>query len=574
MEQAKRSPTLRDDSSLKRAKSLPLGEAPMVPARMVNEVLYCERLMVLEWIQGEWASNAFTSDGVRVHKRVDAGGGKLASVDEEYQARSVELSSETLGVTAKLDYVEVRAGEVIAVEYKRGKHPNVPEGAYLPERAQLCAQVLLLREHGYVCDQAAIYFAAERKRVPITIDDELIATTRGAIDRAKELARVRTLPPPLVDSPKCGGCSLNGICLPDEINHLVSTPAAPGRHGSPVRRLQSAVDHRVPIYVTAQGARVGVSGKVLTVNTREETIEKGLPHIAHLALFGNVQMSAQVTRALLQSNVPIHHFTYGGWWVGATLGADSRNVQLRAAQYAAHQDRRTCSRLAATWVRTKILNSRTLLRRNLRQPQPQVLKELKHLAAKCEPDLPPESLLGIEGTAARLYFGALPKMFTKEKAGQGFTLEGRNRRPPRDRVNALLSLSYSLLTKDVLIAVRAAGLDPLIGFYHTAQFGRPSLALDLMEEFRPIIGDSVVISAINNGEVQEDDFVCAAGAVALSSAGRRAFIKCYERRLQQEVAHPIFGYTMSYRRVLEVQARLLSRVLLGELPEYPGFRTR
>src|SRR6478609_6391614 len=157
---------------------------------------------------------------------------------------------------------------------------------------------------------------------------------------------------------------------------------------------------------------------------------------------------------------------------------------------------------------------------------------------------------------------------------QGFDLDGRNRRPPRDPVNALLSFCYSLLSKELTLAIRAVGLDTMLGFYHQPHFGRPSLALDLMEEFRPVIADSVVIGAINTGVIQHDDFVRAAGAVALTPPARKRLILAFERRMDQLVTHPVFDYRISYRRVLEVQARLLSRVLLGELPRYPEFRVR
>ena len=205
---------------------------------MINEALYCERLMYLEWSQGEFADNYFTVDGRHAHRRADQAGGALpplptapvqsdgspADPDEEprpYKARSVWLSSETLGMTAKIDVVEgADDGSVIPIEYKRGHAPDIPEGAHLPERAQLCVQVLLLREHGYSCGQAAMYFAASRRRVAITINDALIATTRATALRARQLAERGVLPPPLVDSPKCDGCSLVGICLPDEVNLL------------------------------------------------------------------------------------------------------------------------------------------------------------------------------------------------------------------------------------------------------------------------------------------------------------------------------------------------------------------
>jgi CRISPR-associated endonuclease Cas1 len=155
-----------------------------------------------------------------------------------------------------------------------------------------------------------------------------------------------------------------------------------------------------------------------------------------------------------------------------------------------------------------------------------------------------------------------------------FDFEKRNRRPPADPVNALLSYAYSLLTRAVSVALTAVGFDAYRGFYHQPRYGRPALALDLMEPFRPLIADSAVIMAINNAEVRPSDFVSAAGSVALTNDGRRRFIASFERRLSQEVTHPLFGYRVSYRRLLEVQARLLARHLLGEIPDYPNFTTR
>jgi CRISPR-associated protein Cas1 len=219
------------------------------------------------------------------------------------------------------------------------------------------------------------------------------------------------------------------------------------------------------------------------------------------------------------------------------------------------------------------LNCRTLLRRNHADPSAVSLSELKQLARKAREAESIESLLGIEGTAARRYFGDFTGML-KGDGTTDFDLDGRNRRPPRDPINALLSFCYSLLSKELSLAVRSVGLDGMLGFYHQPHFGRPSLALDLMEEFRPVIADSVVIGAINNGIIQKDDFVRAAGAVALTQPARKRLILSFERRMDLLVTHPVFDYRISYRRVLEVQARLLSRVLLGELPHYPEFRVR
>ncbi len=594
-----------------RAKALPLapisderGEPP-VPVRMVNEVLYCERLMYLEWIQGQWADNYFTVEGKAVHRRADKATKPLekpAPIAEDgeplpYTARAVWLTSERLGLTGKLDVVDVEGNQVVPVEYKRGKKPDIPDGAYLPERVQLCAQVLLLREHEFQCDHGEIYYAKDRQRHPVPIDDVLINQTLAAIERVRALAEAGQLPRPLQDSPKCNGCSLVGICLPDEVTALERIESIPppvkepmadsvfelgddpwGLGGTlptePVRRLFPARDDRLPVYVQEQGSSLRLDGERLVVSVKDgASTHARLSNTSHVALYGNVHVTSPALRALLDRNIPTLFFTYGGWYQGRTVGADSKNVELRLAQYNACQSEHFGLRLARGFVASKILNCRTLLRRNHAAPTETVLSELKQLARKARNADNVGSLLGIEGTAARVYFGQFTGMLKGDAAGD-FDFDGRNRRPPRDPVNALLSFCYSLLAKELLMAVTVSGLDSMLGFYHRPHFGRHSLALDLMEEFRPIIADSVVVNALNTGVIQTDDFIRAAGAVSLTNPARKRLIMAFERRMDSLVTHPVFDYRISYRRVLEVQARLLSRLLLGDIQFYPEFRVR
>lgn len=562
-------------SSPSEARAKTLGgpfALPIVPARMVNEALYCERLMVLEWAQGEFAHNYFTADGIASHERADRGGGVLPppGSHEVASARSVWLTSEKLGLTGKIDVVEAADGSVVPIEYKRGHAPDIVEGAFLPERAQLAAQVMLLREHGYVCDRAEIFFAKSNKRVAITIDDELIACVAATILRVRELAARGDLPPPLQDSPKCDGCSLAGICLPDEVNFL----NAPDAVAQPkIRQLLPARDDRLPLYVTEPGARVGVDGEELVIAMKESKARVRIPNTSHVTLVGNVQISTQALRRLFDRDIDVSFLSSGGWLLGRATGGSSKNADLRIAQHRAASDVSSCLKLAKAFVEAKIRNSRTMLRRNHDAPPPVALHELSGLAIKAQAVESVESLLGIEGTAARTYFGAFSGMLTAN-ARLDFDLEGRNRRPPRDPVNALLSFAYSLLTRDLTTALADAGLDPLIGYYHRPRFGRPALALDVMEEFRPILADSVVVTALNTGVITLRDFIVHPVGVSLTQAGRRAFSLAYERRMDQDVTHPVFGYRVSWRRILEVQARLLGRYLLGEISEYPQMRPR
>jgi CRISPR-associated protein Cas1 len=305
-----------------------------------------------------------------------------------------------------------------------------------------------------------------------------------------------------------------------------------------------------------------------------------LGEICQVNLMGNVQISTQAVQTLCESGIPICYFSMGGWFYGITTGMNSKNVFLRRTQFRlADQDWFPLS-LARRLVAGKVRNQRTLLQRNHVEPRPESLLALRQMAEQSERARSLEELLGIEGNAARIYFQDFAGMIkTDEEApasGRQFAFDftGRNRRPPRDPINALLSLAYSLLTKDLTIACYAVGFDPYIGFYHQPRFGRPALALDLMEPFRPLIADSAMLSAVNTRMVTMRDFVQAGPGVALTPGGRKAFFRAYESRMDTLVTHPLFEYRVSYRRLLEIQARLLARVFEGEIPEYPVFVTR
>jgi CRISPR-associated endonuclease Cas1 len=188
-------------------------------------------------------------------------------------------------------------------------------------------------------------------------------------------------------------------------------------------------------------------------------------------------------------------------------------------------------------------------------------------------------LLGIEGNSAARYFRHFNEMLAlpnghAENEDWRFDFARRSRRPPTDPVNALLSYGYSLLTRNTAVTLTAVGFDAYRGFYHQPRYGRPALALDLMEPFRPLLVDSTVLTAINNGEVGLNDFVRAGNSVSLNERGRRSFIAAFERRLSQDTTHPIFGYAAQYRQIIEIQARLLARHLLGEIDRYPNLTTR
>lgn len=587
------------------------SDPKLLPARMLNEYVYCPRLAYLEWVQGEWAHSADTVEGRHVHRRVDrrsgtpptpgkSGSGDEAanakSADEEaperIHVRSMELSSASLGFVAKLDLAEFEGRRAVPVDYKRGKRPHVPAGAYEPERVQLCVQGLLLEEHGYEAPEGVLYFAASRERVRVPFDEALRQATREAAAGLRLMAGGGEIPPPLESSPKCPRCSLAPICLPDEVHYLRSG-------GTPPRPLAVAQAPALPMYVQSRGAKVAKSGEVLEVSIDDEKVSSArLIDVSQLVLQGGVYLTTPALHELMSREIPVTWLSHGGWFLGHTVGLGHKNVELRSAQYRASFDEAFSLRLAKGLVAAKIRNQRTLLRRNWKRGEmPEaVLAEFRRDvdAAQRAHDLP--QLLGAEGNAAARYFRHFTAMLVGPSAGDeaddaagangegalaatlqpcwAFDFERRNRRPPTDPVNALLSFAYALLTRSFAVTLTAVGFDAMRGFYHQPRYGRPALALDMMEPFRPLVADSAVLMAINNGELGAADFVRAGGAVALNESGRRAFIAGFERRLSQEVTHPLFGYAAQYRQIVEIQCRLLGRHLLGELSEYPAFTTR
>jgi CRISP-associated protein Cas1 len=566
----------------------------LIPVRMLNEQSYCPRLAYLEWVQGEFVHNADTMDGRVQHRRVDKEIGQLPDADsldgeEKLHARSVMLSAPLLGMIAKLDLIEASGQVVTPVDYKRGRAPDVEHNAWEPERVQVCAQAMILEENGYQVERGLLYFVESKQKIPVIIDAVLRARTMELLSQLRASAASATAPPPLVDSPKCPRCSLVGICLPDETNALIKSAAA-DVPTTTVRRLVPSRDDALPLYVQSAGTRVGKSGEELTIETRDgEKTTVRLGDTSHLVLFGAVQVSTQALHCLLDEEVPVTYLTAGGWFKGVTRGMDHKNVELRRRQFAVAANPESSLALAKAMTAGKIRNCRTLIRRNADDAAIALLR-LKEIVADVGEAQNLGSLLGFEGTAARIYFEQFAKLVappaseassddsdqqsTPANGDFRFDFNGRNRRPPKDPINALLSLGYALLAKDVTVALLAVGFDPFMGFYHQPRYGRPALALDLMEEFRPLVVDSVVLSCVNTGAVKSSDFVRRGGAVSLTQSGRGKFIRAYERRMDEEVSHPVFGYRLGYRRTIELQARLLARCLCLEIAEYPPFTTR
>ena len=538
---------------------------------------------------------------------------------ETIHSRSVQMGSERLGVIAKMDLVEVQAEraavkpgmpddlfsalEVCPVDYKAGAPKEGAEANELwdTDKMQLGLQALILRDNGYTCNEGVIYYRATKQRVRLPITRELESWILQKIADARKVI-VGPIPAPLVHSPKCVRCSLAPVCLPDETRLLAQTTVdlrvgektdATGAEKQstpePLRRLIAARDDTRPLYLNTQGYRVGCKDEVLQVKEKDILIEEiRMRDVSHVALFGNIQISTQAIQALCELEVPVTYFSMGGWFYGITRGHALKNVFLRMEQFRLARDETRCLTLARQFVHGKIRNHRTLLMRNHLEPPEPIILKLKRASEDALAAHSIEELLGIEGAAASQYFQQfngmvkveddLPGLEMPVKEGQqlafNFNFTHRNRRPPTDPINAMLSLAYSMLAKDCTLAALAVGFDPYLGFYHQPRFGRPALGLDLMEEFRPLIAESTVLSCINNRVVSEKDFVRAGQAVNLTLPGRKRFFQTYEQRMSSLITHPLFDYKVSYRRALELQARLLAKTLTGEIADYIPLMTR
>jgi CRISPR-associated protein Cas1 len=629
------------------------AEPQQIPARMMNEFVYCQRLFYYEFVEGVFVESVDTLRGAAIHQRVDSGNGALPAaktkkktekttteekpsetVDvsakeaeaqhnepETIHSRSVQMGSERLGIVAKMDLVEVRAGlatgttraddsssdlftalEVCPVDYKAGAPKEGEESNELwdTDKMQLGLQALILRDNGYACNEGVIYYRATKQRVRLPITSELENWILQNIADAKRVI-AGPIPAPLVHSSKCVRCSLAPVCLPDETRMLSQTTArvevaveeknseSPQSNGEAPRRLIAARDDTRPLYLNTPGYRVGCKDEVLTIKDKDKLIDEvRMRDVSHVALFGNVQISTQAIQSLCEQEVPVTYFSMGGWFYGITRGHAMKNVFLRMEQFRLAREEKTCLALARQFVHGKIRNHRTLLMRNHLEPPDAIIGKLKRASEDALAANSIEELLGIEGAAASQYFQQFGGMVKVEDdlPGLGLSVENtkqrmfnfnfnhRNRRPPTDPVNAMLSLAYSMLAKDCTLAALAVGFDPYLGFYHQPRFGRPALGLDLMEEFRPLIAESTVLSCINNRVVTDKDFVKAGQAVNLTAPGRKRFFQTYEQRMSSLITHPLFDYKVSYRRALELQARLLAKTLTGEIIEYIPLMTR
>ncbi len=326
------------------------------------------------------------------------------------------------------------------------------------------------------------------------------------------------------------------------------------------------------VYVTQEDAFLGKVDERLSVkHRRDRLLDVPLVKVNGVVLLGRATVSPAVVDELLDRNIPLSFLTRYGRYRGRLEPEVTRNIFVRRAQWDAAGETSKSIDAVRGFVRGKLKNYRSLLRRKQRENSDLTLTEaiaqLNHAIAALAKTQAIDRLRGYEGAGSAAYFGCFGQLVR----GGGFTFTHRNRRPPLDPVNSLLSLGYALLRHDIQSALNLVGFDPYLGYLHTEHYGRPSLALDVMEEFRPLVVDAMVLAVTNKRLVTPEDFETEplSGAVSLTSEGLKVFLRAYEEKKQSKFKHPVMGRKCTYQEAFEIQGRLLAKFLMGETDKYP-----
>lgn len=328
------------------------------------------------------------------------------------------------------------------------------------------------------------------------------------------------------------------------------------------------------LYLSEQQAIVKKRDGYLIVQYADKRkVEVPLIKITQVVVSGDVTLTTPALHTLLDMGIEVCFLSFYGHFRGRLSPPVAKNAVIRREQYKASIDAQRALIIAQACVRGKLENMRTILLRVNRSLQDEKISDatvaIRRMVAQSAQTTATGSLLGVEGNGSASYFGVFGKLL---RDPLGFT--HRRRRPPTDPVNALLSLGYTLLLHQVSAAIQVVGFDPYLGFLHQSRHGRPALALDLMEEFRPIIADSVTLNVFNHRILTAKDFQEELGTVHLKPEARKTFYAKFEERLQEEIQHPQFGYRTNYKRCIELQARLLAKFLTGEISEYTPLSVR
>lgn len=540
---------------------------PLIRVMALHALAYCERLFYLEEVEEIRIADEAVYAGRRLHEEVAADEGDFVSLT---------LESESLGLKGKVDCLRRRDGRLIPYEHKRGRARPGDDGktAWPSDRLQACAYALLVEEHtGAPVNEARIRYHADNVTLRIQVDETAREEVRKAVARARELSRSVERPPVTNNERLCLRCSLAPVCLPEE-ERLARDP-----RWEPVRLFPPDSD-RQTIHVTDNGARVSRAAETLVI-TRTDRDKVALPirEVGQLVLHGYAQVTTQALYLCARHEVGVHWVTAGGRYVGS-IAPGTSPVQRRIRQYEALRDPGLSFRLARRLALARGEGQLRFLLRASRGGDREssgaqaAVNGIRVALAGMGRAEGIDELRGHEGEAGRAYFSGLPGLL-REDLDDRLRFSGRNRRPPKDCFNALLSFGYALLYRDVMQAILAVGLEPAFGFFHQPRSAAHPLALDLMELFRVPMWDMPLVASVNRLQWDpEVDFTSAGPQVWLSEAGRKKAIEVYERRKEDQWKHPVTRYSLSYARLIELEVRLLEKEWTGEPGLFARMRLR
>jgi len=544
------------------------SQEPPLRVMSLHALAYCQRLFYLEEVEEIRVADAAVYAGRELH---------AALADEDGEQTQLELADPALGLAGKVDALKRRDGSFLPYEHKRGRARREAGGAeaWPSDRLQVIAYAALIESAtGQPVAEGRIRYHSDNVTVRVPIDVRARSDLAEAIATARRL-RESTERPPIAENERlCVRCSLAPVCLPEEVRQADDPDREPIRLFPPDRDGTS-------LHVVTPGASVGRSGETLVVKPPDgaPASKHAIRAIDSLLLYGYAQVTTQALNLCAEHCVPVHWLTTTGRHT-ASLTSTAGQVQRRVRQYRALADEATCLRLAKALARAKIEGQHRYLLRGSRgdeRARDEMLPDLVPLrSALASLDGAPDrdALRGFEGSAAVAYFRGLSRLLAPT-VPESLRYTTRSRRPPLDRFNALLGFGYGLLHTAVMRAILAAGLEPALGFFHTPRSAAYPLTLDLMELFRVPLWDMVLVGSLNRGQWDPDgDFVATKGKVWLSDDGRRKAIGLFESRLDETWKHPVVGYSLSYARTLELEARLLEKEWSGEPGLFARMRLR
>jgi CRISPR-associated protein Cas1 len=512
----------------------------------------------LEEVEGILIADENVYEGRKLHEELKVDNEEINRIE------TFEYTSETLGLTGRVDRLQKRDGNWIPYEHKKGRsRTNGKEHeAWAPDIHQVIGYVLLIEEaSGRKIEEARIKYHKDNVLIKIPVTEELREKVKEIIKKAKDLM-TQIHRPPVAENPNvCIRCSLASVCLPEENRVITEEGYHPIRLFPPNREKQS-------IHVMGYQSSIHKSGEFLQIEKRNsggetEHFKVSLNEIDSVNIHGTCQISAQLIYTLASNNIPIHWFTGGGNYIGG-LNFNSSNVQRKIRQYEALVDTQFKLYLTKQLVLAKCETQFKYLLRASRKKertegQTESIEKIRNLLKEIPRANSIDSIRGYEGMIAKIYFENVPSLL-KETVPQEMIPNGRSKRPPKDRYNAILSFMYGLLYRSVWQAIISVGLESSLGFYHTPRSAAEPLVLDLMELFRVPICDIPLIGSVNRLSWDPvNDFEITKEKVWMSDSGKKKAIKLYEERLNDTWKHPITDYSLSYYRMIELEVRLLEK---------------